>query len=516
MSTNTTDWTNITADATHVIVDYSDGNSFNTLINAYLATDTIWVAKGTYTIDLAIALKADQKMYGGFDGTEISPSARAKSDLDGNGDVEPWEFTNATEITSPVSTNALTFGINSIADGLTFKNITITNNATNANIIAIFSSATGSVLRNSIVKDCSVTSTVAVNTVTASNGIVQNCLMQNNSLNNTTGAGTSNGAGLYLTGALSRGIGCVIRGNKTLNLTTSKSKGGGVFMQSGAKLINCVVYNNENQGQGGGVYVNDATTEVINCTVAKNKSGLTGGGIYMNGGGICNNSIAWSNMENSSSTAIPNDVYYGGTSAAKTTFQNDYLAYGLNEKSLTVTALPDLANCKLITSGEFADNTLDGITDFAPKFKNPTTTIGAPADISSIQQANYKLLTGSPCIDFASNALLNTLTITTDLMTGTRFVNTKSDLGAYEFGSVPTTAVKNIKNSNYKVFKNGQGLVVTGLSGENTISVFGLNGVLLQNISTIESEISLPITQKGVYVLKIKTVSTSETLKAIF
>ena len=219
------------------------------------------------------------------------------------------------------------------------RNITITGNASNANIIAIYTTSTGSVLRNSTIKDCSVTSTVAVYTVVVNTGTVQNCLIQNNTINNTTGAGTSNGAGLYLTGTAARGIGCVIRGNKSINFTTSKSKGGGVFMQSGAKLINCVVYNNENQGQGGGVYINDATTEVINCTVAKNKSGLTGGGIYMNSGAICNNTIVWSNLENSSTTAMSNDIYYGGTSAAKTTFQTDYLAYGINEKATSVTAV---------------------------------------------------------------------------------------------------------------------------------------------------------------------------------
>ena len=203
----------------------------------------------------------------------------------------------------------------------------------------------------------------------------------------------------------------------------------------------------------------------------------------MNNGGICNNTIVWSNMENSSGTLMANDIYFGGTSAVKTAFKTDYLAYGIKENATGVTALPDLLNCKLLTSGEFADNTFDGISDLAPKFKNPTTTIGFPADISAITQANYKLLNGSPCLDFASNALLNTLTITTDLMNGTRFVNTTADLGAYEFGSVPPTALNNIfDKSVYSVFKNGNSLTVKGLSGENTVSLFEINGTLLQNV----------------------------------
>ena len=74
MSTNTTDWSYIAADTAHIVVDYTDGNSFNTLVNSYRANDTILVAKGVYTIDAPIALKAGLKLYGGFDGTNSSPS----------------------------------------------------------------------------------------------------------------------------------------------------------------------------------------------------------------------------------------------------------------------------------------------------------------------------------------------------------------------------------------------------------------------------------------------------------
>ena len=34
MSTNTTDWSYIAADTAHIVVDYIDGNSFNTLLNS--------------------------------------------------------------------------------------------------------------------------------------------------------------------------------------------------------------------------------------------------------------------------------------------------------------------------------------------------------------------------------------------------------------------------------------------------------------------------------------------------
>ena len=515
MSTNTTDWSYIAADTAHIVVDYIDGNSFNTLLNTYRANDTILVSKGTYTIDAGIALKTGQKLYGGFDGTSSSLVIRATSDLDGNGIIEPWEFTNATEITSSVpAAYAMTLANNSIVDGLTFKGINNTATAA-ASIISIYSSVTGSFMRNVTIKDCNVTSTsAAVYILNGSAGTIQNCMIQNNTMSITGGSFASFGGGLFLTSTNAKAIGCIVRGNKITNVVNTKAKGGGVFLQLGAKLINSVVYNNQTDGQGGGVFINDATSEAINCTVAKNKCGLTGGGVFLNAGGKFNNSIVWSNLENFSTTAISNDIYYGGTASAYTT---DYLAYGIIEKATTNT-YPALANVKLLTSGEFADNTLDGTnSDLAPKFKNPSTMIGAPADPSAILQANYKLLTGSPCLDFASNTLLNTLGITTDLMNGTRFVNTTADLGAYEFGSLPPTALNNIfDKSTYSVYRNGSNLVVSGLSGESYVSLYELNGTLLQNIKSTENQVSIPVAQRAVYIVKVKTLTTTGTVKAIF
>jgi hypothetical protein len=518
MATNSSDWSNITADTAHIIVDYMDGDSFNAIINAYLATDTVWVAKGTYTIDKTIALKASQKLFGGFAGTESSLTGRVLSDLDGNGLVEPWEFTNATEIISSIpAVNSITLGANSIIDGFTVRNINNSSGTGTAasTIINIYSGVSGCILRNMIVKDCYVSSgtSAGVFTVNASNGTLQNCLIQNNTTEVLTGgSGTSFGGGLYLSSTSAKAIGCVIRGNKSINVTVTKAKGGGVFMQTGSKLINCVVYNNQAQGQGGGVFMNDAASQAINCTVARNKAGLTGGGVYMNTGAIFNNSIVWSNMENSSATADANDVYYGGNAVGN--FTTDYLAYGVIAKS-DQAVYPALANVKILTSGEFADNTIDGTGTFAPKFLNPTAFVGAPSDPTAVMQANFKLVTGSPCLDFGSKTLLDNLGITTDLMNTNRFGNTTPDLGAYELSI--NTALNNVSDKSlYSVFKNGKNLIVKGLNGETNISLYELNGTLLQSINLNQSLATISVSNKGVYIVKIRTLTNTETVKVIF
>jgi hypothetical protein len=428
MATNASDWSNITADDTHVIVDYTAGTDLAALINAYVATDIIWVAKGTYTISTTISLKANQSLFGGFAGTESSLADRAISDLDGNGLVEPWEFTNATEITSSTPVvNSFLFGTNAIIDGITVRDIHNTSSTTGATtVMYIYSGVSGCILRNLTMKNCYVSSsTASPYIINASNGTLQNCLIQNNSIEVTTGGtGTSFGGGLFLSSASTKAIGCVIRGNKSINVTATKAKGGGVFMQTGAKLINCVVYNNESQYYGGGVFCNDVNSEVINCTIAKNKAGGgSGGGVYMNGGGIVYNTIVWGNIYNSTTA---NDIY---SSASSATVNN--LAYGIGSGTFTASPL----NVKILTSGASADNTTDGSGTLAPKFINPTTAVGAPTDgttTTAMTQANFKLGATSPGLDYSSNNQLNTLSITTDLMGSSRFMNTTADLGAYE------------------------------------------------------------------------------------
>jgi len=78
------------------------------MIDKAASGDEVWVAAGTYfpttqtdasdILSRTFLIKNGVNLYGGFAGNETSIDDRAKSDVDGNGKVEPWEFTNETNL----------------------------------------------------------------------------------------------------------------------------------------------------------------------------------------------------------------------------------------------------------------------------------------------------------------------------------------------------------------------------------------------------------------------------------
>jgi hypothetical protein len=103
--------------------DNSDGSSWakaltsipNNSSSAISAGDSVFVKAGTYSFSQtvaassAFATKANVNYIGGFAGTESNSAQRVKSDLDNNGIVEPWEFSNATVLSISATNNA--FGL---------------------------------------------------------------------------------------------------------------------------------------------------------------------------------------------------------------------------------------------------------------------------------------------------------------------------------------------------------------------------------------------------------------------
>jgi hypothetical protein len=65
-------------------------------------SDEVWIKGGTYFIHRPLSTRKAgitlnsgiKQIYGGFAGTETDKKQRLRSDLDGNGNVSPWEFTN--------------------------------------------------------------------------------------------------------------------------------------------------------------------------------------------------------------------------------------------------------------------------------------------------------------------------------------------------------------------------------------------------------------------------------------
>ncbi len=528
MASNTTDWSNVTVDANNVILDYTQGTSFNTFVNDTVEIgDIAWVAKGTYTVLGQITMKTGCSLIGGFNGTETSLSQRSKNDLDGNGMIEPWEFVNSTNIVGGGTTNrALQIPKNTIAqvDGLLVRNITA---STSMDIIKLDSLISSSTIKNMTVQNCTIAGNDTINrkgAIYAMGGTIENCLVQFNTSQNTLATnptsppkGTTIGAGLNLYGPNTKAIGCMVRGNKVVNAVTANSKAGGVNLDKGAQLINSVVYNNQSDKVAAGVYVSSGCN-VVNCTIVKNKATGNGGGCYSTGGGgIIHNTISWGNTQGTNSAA--SDFYYNGTGLP---FITDYVGYGVKTiyTNVTTDLYPTFANTKLLTSTLTASNTDDNLLAtpalYAPRFLRPTTFVGCPvsqADTLAVLHANFNLTAGSPCLDYASSGFLSG--INTDIMGNYRVAGLAADLGAYEYGST-LNGLSGIKNNLYTIYSNANQIIVKYLSGASEISVFGLSGIKYFQFVTSENSVSIPLTQKGIYLVRVKSGNSTETQKVIY
>jgi len=107
----------------------ASGNIQN-MIDASNAGAQVWIAGESYPLSATIEIKNGVNVYGGFFGNETSISARPKSDLDGNGTIEPWEFTHTTVLNGQnairVLNQASNFAVETVWDGVRIYNGRIT------------------------------------------------------------------------------------------------------------------------------------------------------------------------------------------------------------------------------------------------------------------------------------------------------------------------------------------------------------------------------------------------------
>ena len=114
------------------------------------------------------------------------------------------------------------------------------------------------------------------------NGQLKNCMVTDNSA-------TGDGGGVYMNDATMTN--CKVIGNSASSVT---GKGGGIYAV-GSKIINCEVSGNESY-QGGGLY--SETTHVLASTIVNNNATQQGGGLYVgpnSSGYQHSNLILWGN-----------------------------------------------------------------------------------------------------------------------------------------------------------------------------------------------------------------------------
>jgi len=296
--------------------------------------DNIYIKTGTYNFSSsaygtpALSMKVDVNYYGGFVGLDSeTPETRQTSDLDGNGIIEPWEFTNPTILNFIITTGGVGLSFNSSNTAVrAFNGFKITgtssfrNTDKNSRCIAVYSNM---LFENNTISNWVVTGDFMGAYMKAfffgiepgvNNATVNNCIFEKNEVNINS---TLNdylldtfirlGAATGVRGNVMSN--CIVRNNKikvdysTSSVTTCANIRGmiiAMFAQTTpgypTTLKNCIVHNNDMTyvpngtaliaSNGAAISVYDAGVacydSVINCTVANNKAVKMGtGGMYI-------------------------------------------------------------------------------------------------------------------------------------------------------------------------------------------------------------------------------------------
>lgn len=211
----------------------------------------VWVAVGTYVpqsqvisgtaYSASFLMRDGISVYGGFAGTETSKLNRPKAD-----GVKPWQYTHRTILQGTYYDPAQ----------LTWNTDRWTLTADSRHVVW-FAPLPAE-------QKSGFSHITTLSGVTLRGGYAQGGAGQTEFL-------TDRGAGVYMAAnAYLRE--CVVMEN------VATGPGGGVYLQQGGRVMNCLVYNNE-AAQGGGVYMENAG--LVLASMVSNNSAADGGGVYM-------------------------------------------------------------------------------------------------------------------------------------------------------------------------------------------------------------------------------------------
>lgn len=158
--------------------------------------------------------------------------------------------------------------------GGTLQNCIVVSNTTSANGGGIYAAASGSQI--GVISNC----TIAQNSAVANGGIymVSGGLLINSRVVSNTASVSCGGVGITLDGLVMNSV-------IGYNLATNSGLGGGVWLNQGGTLRNCLIVSN-GANKGGGVYFVYGSGVVQNCTIVNNWATNAAGGGEGGGGGV--------------------------------------------------------------------------------------------------------------------------------------------------------------------------------------------------------------------------------------
>jgi hypothetical protein len=466
----------------------------NSSSSAVASGDSVFVKTGTYSLSQStsgwacLATKADVNYLGSFAGSESNSAQRAKSDLDSNGIIEPWEFTNATTLNLTATNNAYGLFLTAntairVFDGFKF------NGSTNFSITGTSSTYANSFIKlngfvsfqNNIITGVTFTETITTTTTwggTVQGGIIgafvaqnaiMNCLIEKNTANITcSGTQTDNQMSpiAYLAAGTTTGrnvcSNSIFRNNNVAldftnasALNTANQRGMILSMyttNTASSLANAVknviIHNNTvlftpktgsaantNLGNGGLLFVDNAGTvgnsdSILHCTVANNKMTRIGYGIrvgYANTSGnahIVANNIGFNNYN------YKDDGSY--------VIQN-FVCWntGTNAANLIASNITNggmgLSAASGVTVNNLTDLANTNTGTKAPYFSNPTTVVGYTTD-GTVETSRWNISSSSSYLISKGTTVSNKYD-----KANIPFASTPS-VGAYEGGDVSIQA----------------------------------------------------------------------------
>lgn len=527
-----TSWSNITLGSSDELITLPLGDSIKTFLSVG-ADSIVYLAPGTYKLPLlgnTLQIKTG-KVYGGFSGTEstIDLNARATSDKDGNGIIEPWEFTNEAIITTSnpnfrFTSTGITSGSRMLivsGTGGELNGVTLTDlnyQGTYSGPIALGVPATTGTSTNNILgkegilRFCTVKkmkSYIGIVMSTNKFSIIDRCLIESNVVTN----GNWGGA-IYLNACGGKVTGCMIRNNAASASTGRSAAIHATSLTStdmDAIVENCVIYNNY-VGANGGAIRGEAQgskrgIEIINTTIVNNQTATTAG-------------TAVASVELISGGCVANSIVVGDPSAeirANTT--NNYIinsAYGEYATGASAMYGSNNVSGKVVADFNFSNPTL-----FAGAMIPDFTTPWDQAKYDAIRHANFKLTNSASVAATAvstktypasyliggtgATVNLSTYSIPSiDMLGVERPISTNGhmDLGAYQFSSLTT----NLNNTNnLSIAKNiiavSEGIQVLNSKGK-LANVYNFSGQLVKS-ELINSDNAILKVNKGLFVVKV-------------
>ncbi|MCX6309332.1 MAG: DUF6383 domain-containing protein [Bacteroidia bacterium] len=455
---DSTAWSNLPGATIYTL---APGNAF-AFTATYLATDTFYFAAGAYNIPSTSGITITKgKIYGGFSGneTEIDLNARATSDKDGNGMVEPWEFTNEVAITgngqfAGVGTNGRNFVTvtGGEINGITLQNHYYYKTGTNyAGTITLGSFTENPLKANDIDANKGVMTLCTVKQIksvalgpimlTNMNSVIDKCLIEE--CVTTKAAG---GSAIYMPLVGGQILNSVIRNNVAtgsggfgaIYATTDAINSDNGSGNMNAIVQNCVIYNNT-APYGAAIravaQAGKRGIQIINCTLANNKTTSVGNSsVDLQNGGTFVNSIVVDDLETELRPASANGFISNSA----------YGALYASTPSANVWPGIDMASGMSASDFNFFRNSTTSGAMISGV--NGTNTF-VQADYDALRQANYQITSGgsvaftTPCLKILPTTytvgglglttITHTATIpTTDITGNTR---TTSTLGAYDF-----------------------------------------------------------------------------------